>query len=150
MRLTVFATLILTLIVGLTLVQMDANTNTAFQPLSDAEMFATQGAGRSVSPCTQMQIGSHLADRPECGDKPCFREWTGKGWLSYIQEGHEFAICLGGSSSTDCITTDEYTQICALKYEYHSGWCWKRTRRIYEVEVDAVYTVPTAHLCTSS
>ena len=150
MRLTVFATFILVLMVGLTLVQMDANTNTAFQPLSDAEMLATQGAGRNVSACTRMQKGSHFADRPECADIDCFPQWTGKGHMSYIQEAHEFAVCLGKSSSLDCITTDEYTQVCALRYEYHGSTCWKRTGAIYEVQVDAVYTVPTTNKCSSS
>ncbi len=151
MRLTVFATFILVLMVGLTLVQMDANTNTALQNLSEAEMLATQGAGRDVADCTRMQEGSHFADRPECGEiEDCWKEWTGKGWVSFKQIAGEFAVCLGKSNTLDCITTDEYSQVCALRYEYHGGNCWKRTGTIYEVEVDAVYTVPTTNECSSS
>ena len=148
MRLTVFSTLILVLMVGLTLVQMDANTNTAFQTLSAAETLATQGAGRTVSACTRMQEGSHFADRPECGDIDCWKERDGNGWVSFKQIGNKFAVCLGGSSSLDCITTDEYTQDCAERYKFIGPNCYEYTGKSSGVPVDAVYTVPTSHSCS--
>jgi len=137
MKLTFYAILILALIAGLALLQVDSNTDTPFQALSQTEMLATRGAGtcetyRPVYPSS----GS-------CSSSDCATSWNGSGWSSSTRSGGGHAVCGEESSSTDCFTSDEYNQQCAEQYDYVGPYCisWFRTGYITRIWTNGVYTL---------
>jgi len=137
MKLTFYAILILALIAGLALLQVDSNTDTPFQALSQTEMLATRGAGtcetyRPVYPSS----GS-------CASSDCETSWNGSGWSSSKRSGGGHAVCGEESSSTDCFTSDEYNQQCAEQYDYVGPYCisWFRTGYITRIWTNGVYTL---------
>lgn len=81
MKWPVFALVLLALMVGITMVQVDSNTESRFQPLNEAEMLTTQGAGD----CEKTILW--FAGDPGCSSIGCETSWSGSGWVSMKRKG---------------------------------------------------------------
>ena len=131
MKLTVLTILILMLMAGLAMIQMDANTENQIQVLRETEMLTTQGLG----PCEQ--VLSHT-DQPRdpCGDKEC--HYRGTVQIEADSQTHtlhvygiQWAIaynqCGGYHPNKDCVhkirNNQLQWQLCALVEVYLDQFC---------------------------
>ena len=114
MKLTVFAILLLALMGGLILVQIDSNAKTPFETLSGAEMLATQGAGL----CEEWGYTEDDWGDP-CGDTDCRNHW----WYSVKREGKQYALCGIDSTTRHCDYDWKHKQTCAVKIVYVGPSC---------------------------
>lgn len=135
MKLTVFAIFLLTLIAGLTLLQVESNTETTFQALSEIEMLATQGAGT----CQKMVL-----DANRCPSTGCKSNDTG----SYRDYGGSHPKCGGKSPSRDCYYGWRNSE-CGYRQWYMTSWgciSWLASHKelIYTWQVN---TKPTVTIC---
>lgn len=134
MKLTVFATFILVLMIGFTIVQMNGNTETPFQALSETEMLTTQGAGG----CTNVASTISIGEGTYCGDHKC-QPW-GFG-LSMKQSASTYSTCAGETWILDCIGySDNNTQTCAVRYHYYLPNCWGWSNTVDVPIFDVVWT----------
>lgn len=137
MKSTIFAILVLVLMIGLTLVEMNANPQTQFQTLSDTEMLSTQGVGDG---CEEYRITSEEHDF--CASKACDTWWNGHGWSSSRRIGGDYAVCgVESSSKVICVVTDAYLQQCAEGRDYIGPHCqsWFMRPQTVRLWVSAVY-----------
>ena len=114
MKWTIGSLVLLALVVGLAMVQVDSNTESRFQPLNEAEMLTTRGAN---TPCADYIIVNWSGS---CYSSGCVTSPGG----AYQQYASRHAICgaQGSSSSRDC-KTGTYNQECGHTRHYESSWC---------------------------
>ena len=121
MKSTIFAILVFVLMIGLTLIKMNANTETPFQALSAAEILTTQGAGS----CEDWGIYESEWGEP-CGDSDCRDHW----WYSVSREGKEYRYCGVAASDRDCRMVAANKQTCAIKRVHLGPGCIAPPRSI--------------------
>lgn len=132
MKITVLSILILMLMAGLAMVQIDANTEDQIQVLRETEMLTTQGLGV----CQKLVTDADGLDEDPCGDKNCrwlywttIWVWEGEGsqrkWVPKLVDvfGKRTAVaynkCEGQSFDKDCFTNNNIPpQKCAEETEY--------------------------------
>ena len=146
MKSTFFAILVLVLMIGLTLVEMNANTQTPFQALSEAEMLTTQGAGACEREKTEFVNAGH------CASIACETWWNGLGWSSKRMSGGSKIICGTRSTIKDCFETGENNQLCAEGAQYYGPYCqaWFQTNIVLRAWTMGIFTLPAAGPCTTS
>ena len=122
MKITVLTILILTLMAGLAMIQMDANTENQIQVLRETEMLTTQGLG----PCEVATLDTDLVGG--CATKACFP----LGILNWAAErtGEDYTACRVKSNDFDCIVGAVFNpdgtvnmQTCANGTIYRNGVC---------------------------
>lgn len=122
MKSTIFAILVVVLMAGLTLVQMNADTETPFEVLTDAEMFTTQGAGYCPSQiyCIEGRSGY------SCSQKDCDPDWSTLTSVKQEAQGYECCSSRYDSDTVACRSDDSLAnlQVCATRYHYANPFCW--------------------------
>ncbi len=126
MKLTVLSILILLLVAGLVMIQMDANTENQIQVLRETEMLTTQGLG----PGDCKYVTNNPDTTGYCGNKSCtlkstygfgsrkvdvYEKQTAVAYNKCSQGQHPFRDCL---HKTDSNGNLEW-QTCATIKEYH-------------------------------
>ena len=121
MKLTVLSILILMLVAGLAMIQMDANTENQIQVLRETEMLTTQGLGD----CELAQWGTDVAGG--CATRACFKLPLN---LAAEVTGQDYLRCKDPSNTMNCIEGTVYddngnpqTQTCAVLTLYNNGKC---------------------------
>ena len=124
MKLTVLSILILMLVAGLAMIQMDANTENQIQVLRETEMLTTQGLG----PCEQVVNNADMAGG--CGNESCnferthgsdsrqvdvYVKQTAVAYNKCSQGQHPFRDCLHKTDSNGNLKW----QTCAIIKEYY-------------------------------
>lgn len=135
MKLTVFA-ILLVLMIGFILMQMEANTNTQLQTLNAVELEVTRGAGNC-----QKYSGSKDSYGKPCGSLAC---QNNNFWYSTKREAKEYQKCGTKSDNTDCHYDPGQRQTCAKKLVYVGPNC---SGLIFppgtvNIEQNSPYTVP--------
>lgn len=122
MKSTIFAILVVVLMAGLTLVEMNANTPTPFSVLTDAEMLTTQGAGRCPTLVTCIEGGS-------CSQEDCDPHWSTLTSVKQEARGYECCSEYVRSDTEMCRYHDTSLnlQICAIRYHYSNPFCLGRS-----------------------
>lgn len=145
MKLTVFATFILVLMVGFTLAQMNSNTETPFQALSEAEMQATEGAGT----CQETVV--HWDPDDGCEETFCEKHWAWNRWNAYDVDASLFGVCGLSTQKRHCYKTDVKGQECAVKWKYVGPICldWFRYKNPDYISTFNRISVPDSD-CTTS
>ena len=140
MKLAVFAALLLAFMVGLTLVQVDSNTETPLPTLSEAEMLATQGASTVGAYCAEYKTVSQI------NQDDCFTisECQASDSGSYKQYGSTFAVCESQNTTPgrNCYHGNS-NQYCGFKKHFWSSWCisWLYTYSTYSTTTE-VWSAP--------
>ena len=155
MKITVLSILILMLVAGLAMVQMDANTENQIKKMSETEMLKTQGS-YAVDGCEEFShVPVNSPHRTDfCKTKDCQTIWNGLGWSSYKQWGHAYVWCLGKvNNSKDCLTANregEGYQECGRKREYWGPYCngWFARPFLYNLLIESVQNTPHNPLIT--
>ena len=122
MKISVLTILILMLMAGLAMVQMDANTENQIQVLSETEMLTTQGLG-----VCEIVVGPNKDPVGDCADKACYTVTSVLG-IAYTLAKHvadPYEKCKGFDPNHDCFELivkdedcNELFQACAYKHEY--------------------------------
>ena len=142
MKLTVLSILILMLVAGLAMIQMDANTENQIQVLRETEMLTTQGLGD----CELAQWGTDVAG--DCATKVCFQ--LGFFNLAAQQTGQDYMGCRVQSNTMDCVEGAVFNpdgsvkkQTCATGILYRNGVClFGNEIGTYELGRDYAVSVP--------
>lgn len=143
MKWPVFALVLLALLVAITRVQVDSNTEYPLHPMSEAEMLTTQGAGD----CQRTILW--FADDSGCSSTGCETYWSGNGWVSKKRNRFSYGVCGGSSSNTRCYKTNDRGQDCAVEWRYVGPYCqsWFWDTR---TEYISTYNRTTVPGCSSS
>lgn len=122
MKISVLTILILTLMAGLAMVQMDANTENHIQVLSETEMLTTQGLG-----ACEIVVGPNKDPVGDCADKACYTVKSVFG-IAYTLAKHvadPYEKCKGFDPNHDCFELivkdkdgNKLLQVCAYKHVY--------------------------------
>lgn len=143
MKLAVLSILILLLVAGLAMIQMDANTENQIQVLRETEMLTTQGLGV----CQKLVNEADQPGDEPCGDKSCYHlytivVWNGSqpslvdifGWRRAVA----YNQCKGNDPDKDCFTNNNRSQKCAEVWEYSDNNCFSFYAGPFDVQVPDV------------
>ncbi len=148
MKLTVLSILILLLVAGLAMIQMDGNTENQIQVLRETEMLTTQGLGD----CEEVVNSADVAGN--CGSIPCTPAGNiGSVYYYYKQTAIAYDKCDGFNpyNTTDCVLRKDISgntiwQPCAelIYYSWHLlNGCDEMYRDYsYKIQVEDVSNVP--------
>ena len=161
MKITVLTILILMLMAGLAMVQMDANTENQIQVLRETEMLTTQGAAPQVDECTERSYVYDGDPGPKswaCKSSDCVNETdiSSGAEFSYKIDGYGYNWCMGQANvNTDCKIWPRSIgyQNCALLTAYWGHDCidneeW-RHRYCKWIKINPVTNEPRAVPCNN-